>query len=165
MNYRQLVIGLIVGLAFGSVATVVLAQSEENTRPEIVMREGLAPTREAPNGKAQMTLYAEGDNAFLGKLRLKPGASVPEHEDESEEYLYVVRGSGTLTINGQEYQVKPHTGVYLPSGATVSFQNDGQVFEAVQMFAPADSANKYKDWATGSSPMNADERGGSESER
>lgn len=153
MSYRELIVGIIIGLGMGAGVSTVLAQDDTNDRPETVIREGLAPTRAAPNDKAQITLYAEGDKAFLGKLRVKPGAKLPEHTDKSEEYLYVLKGKGTLTVSGTDYEIEPHTGVYIPAGAKVTYKNGDGVLEAVQFFAPADSANKYTDWKTGQVPM------------
>lgn len=153
MKIRELVIGLILGLGLGAGVSTVVAQDDVNSRPETVVRDGLAPTRQAPNGKAQATLYAEGENAFLGKLRVQAGATIPEHQDSSEEYLYVLQGTGTLTIDGTDYELEPHTGVYMPADSTVKFENGDKNLVAVQMFAPADSANKYSDWETGQMPM------------
>ena len=162
MSDWKLVVGLVIGILFGTSITGVVAQDDANERPEIVMAQGLAPTRAAPNGKAQITPYAEGESGFMGVLRLKAGAEVPEHKDESEEYLYVLEGTGTMTINGTEYSVEPNTGIYMPAGATVSYKNDNRVFKAVQFFAPPKSANKYSKWETGQIRMKNERRGSKE---
>jgi len=162
MHVREIAIGLVLGLGLGAGISTVSAQDDVNERPETVVREGLAPTRQAPEGNVQATLYAEGENAFLGKLRVRGGETIPEHRDESEEYLYVLKGEGTLTVDGTEYDLKPHTGVYLPSGSKVKFENGDRTFEAVQMLAPPNSANAYSDWETGQQPM---EPGSGESEK
>jgi len=159
MSDWKLVIGLFIGLLFGTSITGVLAQNNANERPEVVMPEGLAPTRAASNGNAQITPYAEGDKAVMGVLRLKPGAEIPEHEDESEEYLYVLQGTGTITVDGTDYDVEPNTGIYLPAGATVTYNNGDGVFKAVQFFAPPESANKYSEWETGQIRMKNKARG------
>ena len=159
MNYKQLIIGLFVGLMLGASMSSVFAQDQENKRPEVVMREGLAPTRAAANGNAQITLFAEGEHGFMGKLRMAGGAKVPEHQDESEEFLYVLKGEGTITVDGTEYDVTPNTGIFLPAGAKVSYQNGDRVMEALQFFAPTDSANKYSGWETGQTPMTDKPRG------
>lgn len=165
MDAKQLTIGVVFGLVLGASVSAVIAQDDSNERPEVVMREGLAPTRAAPNGDTQITLFAEGDKAFMGKLRVSPGATIPEHEDESEEFLYVIQGEGTLTINGTEYEVKPNTGIFIPDGAKAKYENGDRVLEAVQFFAPTDSANKYTEWETGQMPMKekSRSRGGGES--
>ena len=160
MDYRQLAMGLVLGLMLGAGVSTVIAQDQQNERPEVVMREGLAPTRAAPNGEAQITLLAEGEKAFMGKLRVKPGAELPEHQDDSEEYLYVLKGKGKLTIDGTEYQAKPQSGIFIPAGSKVTFENGDRVFEALQFFAPTDSANKYSKWETGKVPMKDKSRGG-----
>lgn len=155
MDYRQLAAGIVIGLIFGVGVTSVMAQNEKDSRGEVVISEGLAATRDAPTGKSQITIMAEGENAFMGKLRVKPGAVIPPHEDSTEEYLYVLEGSGTLTINGTDYDVGPKTGVYMPAGAKVTFQNNDALFEAVQLFAGPKPANKYSKWETGASPWKA----------
>lgn len=161
MQYKQLIIGLIVGLGLGAGISVGVAQDGKNDRPEVVMRDGLAPTRAAPSGDAQITILAEGEKAFMGKLRVAPGASLPEHTDESEEYLYVLEGTGTIKINGTDYEVKPQTGIFMPAGAKVSYENGDRVMTAIQTFAGPEAANKYSKWETGQEPLsNTPTRGG-----
>lgn len=143
--------GVVIGLFLGVGVTSVMAQDDKNERGEVVIEEELASTRNAPEADAQVSIMAEGDNAFMGKVRFKPGATVAEHTDESEEYLYVLSGTGTLTVNGTEYGLKPNTAVYMPAGARVSFENDDKLFEAVQVFAGPGPANKYSKWETGAS--------------
>jgi quercetin dioxygenase-like cupin family protein len=38
-------------------------------------------------------------------LELAAGASVPENQDPTEEYIHVLEGHGTLTMNGQRYEM------------------------------------------------------------
>lgn len=165
MRYSHLTTALLVGLAVG-IGGTVFAQDQTNGSPETVMAEGLAPTRVADNGNAQITLFGESDSGFMGKLRVKPGAKLPQHTDKSDEFLYVLKGTGTLTVDSKTYDLSPNTAVYIPGGSKVSFENGGRVFEAVQFFSPPDSANKYSKWETGQVPFETERgarRGGGKS--
>ncbi len=159
MDYLKVGVGTIVGLVVGATLSGVVAQQQQNDRPEVVMRQGLAPTRAAPNGTSQITPFAEGEHGFMGVLRVEPGAEIPEHEEASEEYLYVLEGEGELVIDGTSYEVRPNSGIFLPAEATVRYKNGSRVMKAVQFFAPPESANKYSDWETGQTKMQNDRRG------
>ena len=77
---------------------------------------------------------------------MDPGASVPEHRDASEEYVYVLQGSGTITIDGKAQHIGPGTTVYMPANAKVSYQNGAKEMVALQVFAGTESAKKYEAW-------------------
>jgi quercetin dioxygenase-like cupin family protein len=103
-------------------------------------------TQWAGSGKANITELTRGENVFLGKLWLAPGAKVPEHQDETEEYLYILQGSGTLTLNGKTHIVTAGSTIYMPAKATVSFENNDQPLEAIQVFSGPEPAKKYAQW-------------------
>ena len=88
----------------------------------------------APSGKAHVQRFAQGENAFFGKLWLEANARVPEHQDATEEYLYILAGSGTIHINGPPIPSVKHA-IYMPAGATVSFEM-GMPLEAIQVLCP-----------------------------
>ena len=102
--------------------------------------------RAAPNGQAWISILAQGNEAFLGRLELAPNAAVPEHQDPTEEYIHVVEGSGTLTMNGEAHEIGPGTTVFMPAGATVSYQNGPERLVAIQVFAGPEPAAKYDTW-------------------
>lgn len=106
-----------------------------------------APERQVPSGKARIKILAQGQKAFVGQLWLAAGASVPLHKDASEEYIYVVSGSGQITINGKASTIGPGTMVFMPSHAEVSFKNGDAPLVAIQVFAGTESAKKYEKWA------------------
>lgn len=160
MQYVKVGIGVIIGLMVGATLSGVVAQEEGNDRPEVVMRQGLAPTRAAPEGNVQITPFAEGEHGFMGVMRVEPGAELPEHEDGSEEFMYVLEGEGELTINGQSYNVRPETGIFIPADATVKYQNGEQVLKVVQFYAPPESASKYSKWETGQRKMKNERKRG-----
>ncbi len=105
-----------------------------------------AEVRVAPSGKARVQKLARGDNAFLARLELAPGAKVPEHRDATEEYIHVLEGKGLITIEGQTHSIGPGTTVYMPANARVSFQNGDARMVAIQVFAGPGPAAKYRKW-------------------
>jgi len=121
------------------------AVSEGVQKGLVVAAEG-AVRRRSPSGKAVITILAQGENAFTGILRMEGGAAVPEHQDVSEEYIYVLEGGGTVTIEGTEHTVGAGTLIYMPSNARVSFQNGTDPLVAFQVFAGPASAEKYTNW-------------------
>ena len=102
--------------------------------------------RIAPNGKADVRVLAYGVDAFFGHLRMDGGAEVPEHRDTSEEYLYILSGKGTITIDGKAHPLKAGDSVYMPRNAKVSFKNGDGELVAIQVFADNKSASKYDAW-------------------
>jgi quercetin dioxygenase-like cupin family protein len=110
-----------------------------------------APTRSVPSGKASVMRIAgkqEGaQSAFFAVLELVPGAKVPLHRDATEEYIYIVAGTGKITIDGTVHELRPGSGVFMPAGAEVSFVVTGQeTLRAVQVFAGQGPEAKYDAW-------------------
>src|SRR5690348_9055875 len=46
------------------------------------------------------------------------GASDEHRDDERDEVLYVLEGSGTATVGGESQELEPGTGVFVASGTT-----------------------------------------------
>lgn len=130
-------------LACGPTAPV----SSANSEPAAVISNQFSPAW-APSGKANITPFATGENAFFGKLWLAANARVPEHQDATEEYLYILSGGGTIHINGVPQVIAAGHAVYMPAGATVSFENGSSPLEAIQVFAGPSPADKYTTWST-----------------
>ena len=107
-----------------------------------------AESRVAPNGKARVTMLAQGRNAFLARLDMEAGAAVPEHRDATEEYIHVLEGSGTIMIDDQEHALSPGSTVFMAADAKVSFQNGDAPFVGIQVFAGPAPAAKYDAWTT-----------------
>ncbi len=138
---------LLTSLGLGS--STVWAQDESNARPTIIMKEGLAPTRTSPENQSQVTLFGEGENAWLGKLRIKPGASLEARRETSETFLFVLRGEGTLTVDGQSQTLRAAMGARVPAGSQMSFENSDRLLVALQFFAGPEAANRYSAWRVG----------------
>lgn len=137
---RRVLFGFVLG-----VSSSVAASPLVNTLDQSVLRV-------APSGKASVTEWARGEKAWLGLLTLDAGAAVPEHHDLTEEYIHVLEGTGTLTMDGVDHQLAPGTSVVMPAGATVRYQNGPQKLVAVQVFAGPESADKYAGWPVSGPP-------------
>lgn len=128
------------------VATAGDEEPSPPSPPAEVRRLEDAPRRAAPTGTATVAFLARGNNAFVAELVMEPGASVPEHQDSDEEYIVVLQGRGTMRIDGVEHEVTPGSTIFMPAGATVSFQNGDERLVAIQVFAGPGSAAKYERW-------------------
>jgi|GEM_PF-763023 len=112
--------------------------------------------RIAPSKKAAIQILAQGNNAFLGLLRMDAGGKVPKHRDATEEYIYVIEGEGTITIDGKDSKVAPGTTIFMPANAEVSFAGGAKPLVAFQVFAGPDPAAKYNTWKLMSAPERPD---------
>ena len=89
----------------------------------------------------------------MGLLKLDPGASVPEHRDSTEEYIYILAGSGTIYINDKPYATNPGSTVYMPAHAKVRYDNGQDELVALQIFAGPAPAAKYDPWQIKEKPL------------
>lgn len=119
----------------------------EAPAPPIVVTDADAEHRTAPSGKAQIIKLATGKNAFLGKLEMEGGGKVPLHRDATEEYIYILEGSGVMSIDGRKFDVGPNTAVYMPANAEVTFDGGPDKLVALQVFAGPEPAAKYDAWS------------------
>jgi mannose-6-phosphate isomerase-like protein (cupin superfamily) len=62
----------------------------------------------------------------LAEATLEPAQATQRHYHRaSEEIYFVVKGSGTLEVDGEERRVRPGDAVLIPPGAWHSLENDG----------------------------------------
>ena len=117
-------------------------------RPADNVRAMLSLGFSGPHGKASVRLLSEGaQSAFVGLLTIDPGVTIPVHRDESEEFIYMLEGGGTISIDGVASTVSPGDFVFMPAGAEVTFSStDAGSSTALQIFAPPESAAKYDSW-------------------
>ena len=123
-----------------------VVQAKESGSQATVLHTGKMEMRQVGGGKAIIEKLALGKNAFVGKLTLAAGASVPVHRDITEEYLYILKGGGTLVIDGQSHKIQAGSAIYMPAKAEVHFKNGPTPLVALQVFAGPESANKYEKW-------------------
>lgn len=154
MRHAPLTLALLLCACGGSAAecpepaaTTAGDETPDATPPPATVRAlADAERRAAPPGTATIAFLAQGENAFVARLEMEPGAAVPEHQDADEEYIHVLEGHGTMWIDGTEYEVTPGTTIFMPANATVSFQNGDARMVALQVFAGPASAAKYDRW-------------------
>ncbi len=91
-------------------------------------------------------MLGTGKNAFIGKLHLAAGAKVPTHRDATEEYIHVLKGTGTVYIEGKGYPVAPGTTIVMAANAEVRFENGSEEMVGIQVFAGPEPAAKYGSW-------------------
>lgn len=68
-------------------------------------------------------------------VRFGPGRSGPRSPGERQEILYVVRGTGALSLDGVRHLLEPGTGVLVLPGETYEIAGE---LEAVSVLAPAE---------------------------
>jgi putative monooxygenase len=69
---------------------------------------------------------AGATSGFMGALALQPGESVSEHRHPySEEFLYVVRGSVLLRVDGETISLGPDESVMTPRNLPHRLENHG----------------------------------------
>ena len=135
------------GVAVDGASKPVPVQQPPSARASAVLPLAQAEVRRKGD-QATVQLLARGDNAFVGKLTLAPGAEVPEHTDPTEEYIHILAGGGLFTIDGQTHDVGPGTTIYMAPGARVRFHNGPEPLVALQVFAGPGPADKYNQWTT-----------------
>lgn len=123
--------------------------------PSPTVRTWSEPPRIAPHGKARIWPLAAGDEAFVGRLELDPGVTVPLHRDETEETIVVLEGHGSITIDGETSEVGPGSVIFMPAGAAVTYTNGAAPLVAVQVFAGPSPASKYDAWSLADGPLPA----------
>jgi len=106
-----------------------------------------APAKGAPNGRSAVTLLAEGEEAVVTMLELDPHAAIPEHRDGTEVFLHILSGGGTMTIDGEDYELDAGATVYAPANAALAFHNGARPLRALQVFANPGPESKYDGWA------------------
>lgn len=149
MNPRETIIALL-SVLIGACAGATLgpaAARDGGARTATVLHREQAPRAQAPHGRAEIRHLARGEAAYLGLLRLDPGAKVPSHRDATEEYIYVLEGRGTMNIDGDSFEVGPETAIFMPAQAEVAFENGDAPMVALQVFAGPGPAAKYETWA------------------
>ena len=70
---------------------------------------------------------------------LEAGARGPELEQgETEQLLYIIRGSGIAIVNGEEMSVSDETVLWVEPGERYQFVAGGDGMEILQGYAPGD---------------------------
>jgi quercetin dioxygenase-like cupin family protein len=121
--------------------------------PRFVVHGRDCAVRSSPDGKSDIRILIDPEEnpdvpAYLGLGRFEPGAEIGEHDHPgSAELLYIVSGSGRMTVEGVTLKVVAGDAIRIPPGARHSFRNSGQVpLEAVQLYLPPGPEARFKLW-------------------
>jgi quercetin dioxygenase-like cupin family protein len=77
-------------------------------------------------------------------LQMPAGAKVPEHVHANEtEMLYILEGSGTMTIAGKELAVSPTSVIQIPPNTKHAFAATAAV-KALQIYTPPGPEQRFK---------------------
>lgn len=123
------------------------------TPPVGAVRKGLVGPMVLAAAKAKTygpaTIYLEPTNVddpplSASVLSLKAGASVPEHVHAKEsEMLYILEGSGRMTIKGVAQAVTPTSVIQIPPNTKHAFTATTAV-RAFQIYTPAGPEQRFK---------------------
>jgi len=56
---------------------------------------------------------------------LNPGEQIVRHSHPNEEAYFVIRGTATMYLDGEEFRLEPNMSVYIPPGREHGQINDG----------------------------------------
>jgi mannose-6-phosphate isomerase-like protein (cupin superfamily) len=121
-------------------------------QPVPVVRRGAeVPALPLPGGKGKVQILLDatsgGDgSASLGVLRAPADFSVPAHRHPgSSEYLYILQGSGTMTVDGEVYPVTPGLALQVPGNVEHSFRSSGdEPLVAIQVYTPGGPEQRFR---------------------
>ena len=84
---------------------------------------------ELPSGSWSRMLVTEGavdgNRASLGYSVFRPGAELPQVKHETEEFAYVVSGSGELRLDGETVSFTAGDALHIPAGVWHAVANAG----------------------------------------
>lgn len=144
MRWFRLGLAVVLGAAVALVAPMVIA---EVTGPVAsVVHAGRIAPRIADEGQTRVVPITRGEKAYLGEFSLAAGVELKPRAREAEEYLYILTGSGVLTVDERSYLVGPRMGIYLPAGSEVGWINGPERLVAVQFFAGPGPSADYERW-------------------
>jgi quercetin dioxygenase-like cupin family protein len=142
----------ITAFVLGACATAAV-QSTASTKPEpaasmegVITKLADAKVQASPPKTATITHLALGKSAYLGKLSMNPNAKVPTHRDSTEEYIHILEGGGSITIEGKTTAVEAGDTIYMPANVEVHFENGDAQLVAIQVFAGPEPSKKYEKW-------------------
>jgi len=103
------------------------------------------PARPFPGGTMQWLVDQELGAMHIMSYRLTvdPGDAASHAHAGTEEALYVVEGSGTITVEAAVHAVSPGMAVFIPAGAEHTYENTGEATLVIvgAMAPPIDHAS------------------------
>jgi mannose-6-phosphate isomerase-like protein (cupin superfamily) len=129
---RQLVIGVVVGVAIGAAGMRLAAQPAKVKGGFIVQHDADIAKNEpgTHNGGGQTIGYSFFDKTpgmrfVFRKRALHAGAGVGSHEQHEDEVYYVLSGKGVMTVDDKPLDMTPGTAVLTRPGSSHSLKQVG----------------------------------------
>jgi mannose-6-phosphate isomerase-like protein (cupin superfamily) len=129
---RQLLIGVIVGVAIGAAGMRVMAQPAKVKGGFIVQRDAEIARNEpgTHNGGGQTIGYSFFDKTpgmkfVFRKRALHQGAGIGPHEQREDEVYYVLSGKGAMTVDDTPVDMTTGTAVLTRPGSSHSLKQVG----------------------------------------
>jgi len=80
-------------------------------------------------------------------LRLSPGTTKQPRNEASEDVTYVIEGTGTAVVAGEQLPLEPGTGLYVPPSASYRFEVDeGAEMVLVSVLSPPPGRGERLAW-------------------
>lgn len=91
--------------------------------------------------------------AYAGELQLNPKAAVASHRHElSDELIYVLEGSGTVTLGAEKRTLTAGQALRIPKGTPHAFDNGPKLLRAIQFYLPAGPEERFRPKVPGPPP-------------
>jgi quercetin dioxygenase-like cupin family protein len=106
-----------------------------------------------------LTDLAAGERMSMMHWRVEPGETLPAHRHHNEQIGYVISGTLTAVIEGEEYELAPGDSYLFPSGEHHGAENRGdEPAVGVGVLSPPRGAPKWgqKSRASESTPAETD---------
>lgn len=81
-------------------------------------------SKEVANG-VHLADLAAGERASMKHWRVEPGETLPAHRHHNEQIGYVIKGTLTAVVEGEEYQLEPGDSYVFPGGEHHGAENHG----------------------------------------
>ncbi len=119
--------GVLLGFYVGTQRRVAAEGGYILERDADVAKSGPAPH----SGPGRSTGYsffekADGLKWVFRKRVLHPGAAIGYHLQKEDEIYYILSGTGTMQMNGQEFPVKPGDGILTRPGSSHGLKQTGK---------------------------------------
>ncbi|HNY63900.1 MAG TPA: cupin domain-containing protein [Deltaproteobacteria bacterium] len=86
------------------------------------------------NGVSKRTLLGKGESApnfYLRRFRIEAGGNTPQHAHPWEHEIYVLSGSGTVMVEGEEAAMREGVAVLIPTGQEHQIRAGSETLEFI----------------------------------
>ncbi len=101
-------------------------------------------TTEAVTG-VHLAMLASGEAMNVQRFEIEPGATVPTHSHPHEQAGYLVTGTLTFLLDGEEHELGAGDSYVIPGGESHGVENRGnETVRGIDVFSPP---RENPDWA------------------